>query len=68
MKTRNTLFTLACTAIAASAVYYIVKGFKQARQTSHVAHEGYETAHDVLYPKKESRSKKIHLGPVLPTE
>jgi hypothetical protein len=31
-----------------------------------VAEEGYETAQDVLFPKRKLHSRKQHYGPVLP--
>lgn len=43
---------------------------KRSRNTgfmlSKVSDEGYETAHDVLFPKKSSRGKNLRYGPVLP--
>jgi hypothetical protein len=32
----------------------------------HVADNGYETAHDVLYPGQKGANKKLRYGPVLP--
>ncbi len=31
-----------------------------------VSDEGYETAHDILYPGKKHRSRHLRYGPVLP--
>ena len=31
-----------------------------------VSDEGYETAHDVLFPHKSKRGKNLRYGPVLP--
>ena len=36
------------------------------RQLKRVAENGYETAHDVLYPGGSRRHKKLRYGPVLP--
>jgi hypothetical protein len=33
---------------------------------SEVADEGYETAHDILYPGKSKKEKHLRYGPVLP--
>lgn len=33
---------------------------------SKIAEEGYETAHDILFPDKLIPEKKLHFGPVLP--
>ncbi|MBX2887347.1 MAG: hypothetical protein KF829_01720 [Ferruginibacter sp.] len=68
MKKKGTLLALISAALAATAIYQIVKGFKSAKRANHVANEGYETAHDILFPKKETPKHKVHLGPVLPTE
>ena len=35
--------------------------------TERVSDEGYETAHDILYPSREyERDKDLHFGPVIP--
>lgn len=55
---------------AAAAVGFIIYALKSRRQTAvrhaRVADEGYETAHDILYPKQTGRHRKLHFGPVLP--
>jgi hypothetical protein len=35
---------------------------------NNIADEGYETAHDILYPKKSKGEKRLRFGPVLPGE
>lgn len=66
------LSKLALGFIATSA---IVAGFimlskkrkhKLGKILSEVADEGYETAHDILYPRKKSNPKHLKYGPVLP--
>jgi hypothetical protein len=39
---------------------------KLGRMLSEVADEGYETAHDILYPGKSKKEKNLRYGPVLP--
>ena len=39
---------------------------KVSRMLSEVADEGYETAHDILYPGKSKKEKNLRYGPVLP--
>lgn len=55
---------------AAAAVGIIVYAMKSRRRTAfrhaRVADEGYETAHDILYPNQKGRHRKLHFGPVLP--
>ena len=54
-------------AIAAVAlVVYTVRRHQSNRRHLRVAEEGYETAHDVLFPEKKHRGKKLQYGPVLP--
>lgn len=54
-------------AIAATAlVVYTVRRINHRRRLSKVAEEGYETAHDILYPHKTKGSQKLTYGPVLP--
>lgn len=35
---------------------------------NNIAEEGYETAHDILYPERSKGEKRLRFGPVLPTE
>jgi hypothetical protein len=54
-------------AIAAVAlVIYAVKRHNSNRRHIRVSDEGYETAHDVLFPQKRNIGKKLTYGPVLP--
>lgn len=43
---------------------------KRSRNTGdmlrNVSDEGYETAHDVLYPTKDKRGRGLRYGPVIP--
>lgn len=66
MKTNKFLLGVA----AAAAIGFIVYALKSRHRTSlrqaQVADEGYETAHDILFPNQKGRSRKLHFGPVLP--
>lgn len=69
MKTSNKiLFGVAAIAVAGLVVY----ASRSNRRKDHhemleqIADEGYETAHDVLFPDKKNRSSKLQYGPVLP--
>jgi len=67
MKTRNKIiFATAAVAVAGLLVYAASRHKKTKRMLSEISDEGYETAHDVLYPTKEKRSSKLKYGPVLP--
>ena len=67
MKT-STKITLGVAALAAVGLtIYLMNKEKNNRdlRMAHVADEGYETAHDVLYPEKRV-SPRLKYGPVLP--
>lgn len=51
---------------AAGIVLYAVSKKKQRRKLSRIADEGYEVAHDILFPDRDVKEKKLHYGPVLP--
>ena len=53
-------------AAATGIVIYMVRRHQTNGRFAKVAEEGYETAHDILYPDKRNRRKKVHYGPVLP--
>jgi hypothetical protein len=74
---KNTRLLLGITAITAVAVAGIIMYRKRKNyrydddnMLSQVAEEGYETAHDVLFPNKSKkgrgRNKDLRYGPVLP--
>lgn len=68
MKT-STKVLLGLTAVAASGtLIYITRSCNTRRRLTHISNEGYETAHDILYPTKYNRAKKLHYGPVLPVD
>ncbi|RYZ21222.1 MAG: hypothetical protein EOO10_22570 [Chitinophagaceae bacterium] len=68
MKTTFTILAGIGAITVAAAVVMIARGFNQGRRLSHVSNEGYETAHDILYPNKKSRTPRLHFGPVLPQD
>ena len=56
--------------ITALAVVGMIIYRKRSRNTGNmlknVSDEGYETAHDVLYPTKTKRGSGLRYGPILP--
>ena len=44
----------------------IVRSINTREMLNTVSEEGYETAHDILYPKYSKRGKNLKYGPVLP--
>lgn len=66
MKT-STRLTLSLAAIGAAAiVIYVARQISAQKMLVKVADEGYETAHDILYPNKNNSSNRMRYGPVLP--
>ena len=67
-KTLNNLAILAVlTGVGILVASRISKQLKSNRVAlNRVAENGYETAHDVLYPGQEVKSRKLRYGPVLP--
>lgn len=63
----NSKITLALTAVATAAlVIYLTRCVNAKRMLVKVADEGYETAHDILYPGKDNGGKELRYGPTLP--
>jgi hypothetical protein len=59
--------TLGLAAIGAAAiVIYVARRINAKRMLAKVSDEGYETAHDILYPGKRSACNELRYGPVLP--
>lgn len=56
---------LTLVAVAGVAVY-ITKKIERKNMLSQIADEGYETAHDILFPGKSFESDKLQYGPVIP--
>ncbi len=63
---RSTKIVFGISAVAvAGLIVYAARGEKTKRMLKQVADEGYETAHDILYPRNGS-GKNLRIGPVLP--
>ena len=59
------LIGLVLIGIAATTVTCKVRDKKAQRRLSQAADEGYETAHDIIYPDNHpSKRKKLRYGPV----
>jgi len=57
--------SLAVIAVAGVAVY-VAKKIERKNMLNQIADEGYETAHDILFPGKSLESAKLQYGPVIP--
>ena len=59
--------TLGFAAIGAIVlVIYLSRRNSAKRMLIKVSDEGYETAHDILFPHKSYRGRELRYGPVLP--
>lgn len=67
MKTKNKIILGVAAAAAVGLFVYAASRHKTTkRMLTQISDEGYETAHDVLFPSKEKRDRKLQYGPVLP--
>ena len=63
----KTLLILLIASLAAGWVaLYIVRRIQNSKMLRRIAAEGFETATDILYPKKRRMFRKHKVGPVLP--
>lgn len=68
-RNKKILLAAATGALAGILVYALSKGkasCKAKKMLTDIASEGYETAHDILFPNEKKLGKKLHYGPVLP--
>ena len=62
---KTILILLPATIVIGWAVLYIVRRIQSRIMRKKIAAEGFETAIDVLYPRKRRRLSKFMIGPVL---
>lgn len=63
----STKILLGISAIAAAGIaVFLVRKKNTNKMLDQIADEGYETAHDVLFPNKNKRDSRLQYGPVLP--
>ena len=59
--------TIALAAVGAAAiVIYAARRIETKRRLIRVADEGYETAHEILFPDKAGKHNELRFGPILP--
>lgn len=66
MKKTNRVILAIGLAAVAGLVIYTIRRHQSNQRFAKIADEGYETAHDILYPHKNKSRRKVHYGPVLP--
>lgn len=57
MKKKHVITIAALTAVAAGVTIYLIQRKKRERRKAFIANAGYETAYDVHYPIRYSRTK-----------
>ncbi|WP_152270676.1 hypothetical protein [Agriterribacter humi] len=66
MKKTDKILVAVAAGFLAGLIVYAARRYKERSILNQVANEGYETAHDILFPNKSQMGKKLHYGPVLP--
>ncbi|MCO5240390.1 MAG: hypothetical protein M9904_10070 [Chitinophagaceae bacterium] len=66
MKKADKILVAIAVGLVAGLALYAARRCKEKSMLNQVADEGYETAHDILFPNREQIGKKLHYGPVLP--
>lgn len=65
----STKISLGIAAIALTGtIIYVTRSYNTRKRLLHISNEGYETAHDILYPTRYNRGRKLQYGPVLPED
>ncbi|MEP7107983.1 MAG: hypothetical protein ABI760_08370 [Ferruginibacter sp.] len=57
---------IAVVAAAGIVVYIERRRSNTKRKLNQIADEGYETAHDILFPDEEVQGRHLRFGPVIP--
>jgi len=52
------------TLVAVSMVMYLIKRNNEERRLDRIAEEGYETAHDILFPSRRDRIRRNRAGDI----
>ena len=63
---KKTLRIIVALTVVTGIGVLVAREVSRRRQLKKVADNGYETAHDVLYPGQKGTDKKLRYGPVLP--
>ncbi len=66
MRMKQTLRIAVALTILTGVSLLVVREINRRRQSRKVSDNGYETAHDVLFPGKKRKDRKLQYGPVLP--
>ena len=63
---KKLVYALAIVAAGGLLAGMLLNRSKTNKRLSKISDEGYETAHDILYPQNDWRNRQLRYGPVLP--
>ncbi|HRP30656.1 MAG TPA: hypothetical protein PKV73_02150 [Agriterribacter sp.] len=66
MKKSDKILVAVAVGVLAGLAVYAARRYRERNRLNQVAAEGYETAHDILFPNREQMGRKLIYGPVLP--
>jgi hypothetical protein len=66
MMMKTLLILLLASGVATWLLLYVVRHIQNSKMLREIASEGFETATEILYPKKRRMFRKHKVGPVLP--
>ena len=55
-----------CIVVTTGVILHLAKRSRTTRMLSQISDEGYETAHDILFPGQKIGTRALHYGPVIP--
>ena len=64
MKKTDKILAAVAVGFLAGFIVYAARRYKERHMLNQVANEGYETAHDILFPNKIQKGKTLHYVPV----
>jgi hypothetical protein len=65
--TKRIIAGISFATVVGLVIYLVAQRRKVKRMEEQIADHGYETAHDILFPKKNFRGRKNIYGPVHPS-
>ncbi len=66
MSTVNKLIISVVVASVASYLVGITRRYQREKMLMLASNEGYEIAHDVLYPERQKKNRHLRYGPIFP--
>lgn len=63
---KKIVIILTAATVAGLTIYAVRRSMKYKAMRDRIANEGYETAQDILYPRKGRLFKNLQYGPIIP--